>query len=131
MPAGTAHGPFGDGRHCAVCGTPVRDPDNANAGLCHKHNPDRTSARAAQQRQRRYSTTVPPVRLTPPQAHWLHDAMTAVTIAENSLRSSRNNDTVTKLLTALDKLHKELDPTLDEISAVLKAYPSGVPPRPK
>lgn len=120
----------GTGRHCAVCGTQLRDPDNANAGLCHRHNPDRTTARAAQQRRRRFGTTAPPIALTSPQAHWLHDAMTAVTIAENGVRRSPNNDTVLALLTALDRLHKELDPALAETTAVLDAYPSGAPRRP-
>ena len=130
-PAGTRQGRTASGQPCTECGIPIRDPGNANAGLCHKHNPDRTAARAAQQRRRRYATTAPPIRLTPPEAHWLHAAMVTVTIAENSLRRSPNNETVLALLAALDSLHRELDPALDEISVVLKAYPSGVPARPK
>ena len=122
-------GPSDDGRYCSVCGTPVRDPDNANAGLCHKHNPNRHAQRAAQQRQRRDGTTAPPVRLTPPQAHRLHAAWTAVVIAENAVRTSPSTETVRALLGALADLHQELDPALAETTAVLRAYPSGAPRR--
>ncbi len=110
---------------------PVRDPGNADAGLCHEHNPERTASRAAQQRRRRYGTTAPPVRLAPLQAHRLYDAMTAVTAAENAVRSKSNTETVRALLTALAELHDELDPVMDEVRVVLRAYPSGAPRRPR
>ena len=129
-PVGTRQGRAASGQPCTECGIPIRDPGNANAGLCHKHNPDRPAARAAQQRRRRYATTAPPIRLTPPEAHWLHAAMVTVTIAENSLRRSPNNETVRAILNALDNLHDELDPALAETTAVLLAYPSGTPRRP-
>ena len=130
-PAETTQGRPDGGRHCGICGTPVRDPGNANAGLCHRHNPDRTVARAAQQRRRRYGTTAPPIALTPPQAHRFYDAMNTVGNAELAVTRGPTTDTLKVLLAALTELHKEVDPALNEISAVLKAHPAAVPHRPK
>lgn len=119
------------GRHCTVCGTPLRDPGNADAGLCHEHNPQRTASRAAQQRKRRHGTTAPPIRFNAPQAHWLYDALVDLTNAENATRKKPNNDTVNALLDALDHLHDEVDWVIDEVRSALKANPSGTPKRPK
>lgn len=114
-----------------MCGTPVRDPANADAGLCHDHNPERTASRTAQQRRRRHGTTAPSITFTPVQAHWLYDALVELTDAENATRSESNNDTVKALLAALAGLHKEVDWVIDEVRSVFKANPSGSPRRPR
>jgi len=57
--------------------------------------------------------------------------MSTVGKAELAVTRNPGTDTLKVLLTALTELHKEVDSVLDGISAVLKAYPSGVPPRPK